>query len=132
MDALADGMDSGGRGQFHEVCTTGRCGRMINSLTLLDQDPEVARPMKTREILRNEVFMKSHQIIQARLAQTPQEIAAVYQGSAPETEENRVAVRGLVENLKKEIDETIREDHSNVEPRILDDLIRDAQAGVEF
>jgi hypothetical protein len=132
MEALADGMDKSAiNGTYHEVCTMGRCSRVLNSLTMLDSDPVISQPVKTKEILRNEVFMKAHQIIQAHLTTVPAPLSDAYNAILPTTDENRDKLTELSLQLKHKIDDTIRTDYKHVDKRILDELVRDAQAGVE-
>lgn len=132
FDSMADSMDINNYGEFKEVCLSGRCDRVLQSLTLVDQDPEISKPVKTTEILRNEVFSKSYRILQDELKKVPPEIGDAYngklpQGSDPELEKK---VAEFEDNVKMEIEKTIRQDHSNVKPTILESIIKDAVAGI--
>lgn len=128
INALADGMDKNNGGK-HSVCTTGRCSRLLGALTLLDTNPTIAQPIKTKEILRNEIFAKAHNIIQNRLAKSPNE-ADLYNGKTEETQENAPILEAFNQSLKQEISDTIHNEYSHSDKKIIDDLVRDAQAGV--
>lgn len=130
FDSLADAMDRAPDGQYRQVCTTGRCARVIGSLTLLDKDPALAAPMKTTEILRNEIFSKSYQLIQHRLAEADPTVRAIYEDGAAGTPEQETAARTFEQSLRDTIETTIRADYPDAKPETLDSIIRDAQAGV--
>jgi len=132
MDNLADGVEKGYNGQDYQVCASGRTGRVLSSLTLIDADEEISQPIKTAEILRNEVFSKSYQIIQNTLKTADEETARAYNGvldqPAPDVDDK---VAAFEVHLKEQIDQQLRDEYSDkVEPKILDNLIQDAQAGV--
>lgn len=135
MDALANGFDVNNEGVFKEVCVNGRCNRLLNSLTLLDEDPNISKPIKTTEILRNEVFSKSFKIIQNELDRAPPEVAAAYRGEAPPpgslaNPDLPRQVASLEAHLKETIADTLRKDYADTKPETLENLIKDAQAGV--
>jgi hypothetical protein len=135
MDALANGFDVNNEGKFKEVCVNGRCNRLLNSLTLLDEDPNISKPVKTTEILRNEVFSKSYKIIQDELDRAAPEVAAAYRGESPAPgsladPELPKKVSDFENHLKDTIATTLRNDYADSKPEILENLIKDAQAGV--
>jgi hypothetical protein len=125
MDSLASGIENKA-----EVCTMGRCSRVIGSLATLDKDPVIARPAKTAEILRNEVFMKSHKIIERTLLEYPKHVADAYQDPKSVNDTNRKQISELEVALRTNIEKEIRGDYQHVKPNVLDNLIKDAQAGV--
>lgn len=132
MDSLVECVENGYNGQDYQVCASGRVGRILGSLTLLDQDQNIAEPIKTAEILRNEVFAKSYQIIQDGLKNIDAETARAYNGvleaPAPDVE----AKLGEFENgLKGRIETELRGEYDGkVDKKVLDNLIEDAKAGV--
>ena len=132
MDSLADCVEPGYNGQDYQVCASGRMGRVLGSLTLLDTDANISEPIKTAEILRNEIFAKSYQIIQDSLKATDAETARAYNGvleaPAPDVD---AKLAEFESGLKTRIDTELRNEYENkVEKRVLDNLIADAQAGV--
>lgn len=133
MDALADGFDINQQGQYKKVCVNGRCSRLLSSLTILDEDKDISKPLKTKEIMRNEVLSKSYKILQDSLAQASPDVAAAYRGetdTAGNAElENKV--KDFTIQVKNSIETTMRKDYSESEPRIVEELIKDAQAGVD-
>jgi len=131
MDSLANSMDTNWAGEYKEVCIGGRCARMIGSLTLLDKEPTISSPMKTGEILRNEVFSKSYVILQDQLNTQPQEIQDAYNGKITEINDNlQSQVDRFESETKEKIAETIRNDYPSSKPDVLNNLIADAQAGI--
>ena len=132
MDSLADCVESGYNGQDYQVCASGRMGRVLGSLTLLDNDQNIGQPIKTAEILRNEIFAKSYQIIQDSLKATDAETARAYNGvleaPAPDVDAKLAAFES---NLKSRIETELRNEYDGkVDKKVLDNLIADAQAGV--
>jgi len=128
MDALASGVESG-----RDVCTMGRCSRVLGALTLLDKDSEISKPVKTTEILRNEALFKAHQTVLRVLKEYPSNISEAYQN--PEkllsaSADVRQKVDELENTIKQEIETTLKSDYSNIKPVTLENIIRDAQAGV--
>lgn len=107
------------------VCINGRCSRMIDSLTLLDTDKKINQPIKTTEILRSEILNKSYKIIQDELAATDNDTREIYNGNKSGD------IIKFESYLKDKIETTIRDDYPEVKPSTLDNLIKDAQAGVE-
>lgn len=131
FDAMADSMDIDNYGVYKEVCLSGRCNRALESLTLLDRDSEISKPIKTTEILRNEIFSKSHKIIQDELRKIPQDVADVYNGKISSASlELDKKVEDFENHVRNEIEKTIREDYADTKPHVLDQLIEDAKAGI--
>jgi hypothetical protein len=129
-DSLADGMDKNHLGEYKEVCAGGRCSRILGSLTLLDEDPAIAAPMKTKEIMRNEIFSKSYKVIQDELGKASDKDRDLYNGVIKENTENANQARKFEKHLKEKIEKFIRTDYHHVDNKYLDELIQDAQAGV--
>lgn len=132
MNSLADCIEDGYNGNEYQVCISGRVGRVLGSMTLLDADENISEPIKTAEILRNEVFSKSYKIIQDALKETDEETARGYNGAlespAPEVE---TKVRVFEDQLRTRIENTLRADYGDkVEQKVLENLIEDAKAGV--
>jgi len=131
VDSLADCVEKGYNGAEYQVCASGRTGRVLSSMTLLDSDEAISQPIKTGEILRNEVFAKSYKIIQDSLKETDPETARGYNGElevpAPDVD---YKVNAFEKYLKDKISDTLKDEYRHVDPHILDNLIKDAQAGV--
>lgn len=126
--ALASGMEPNYQGEYTAVCTVGRCSRVLDSLTLMDADSKLAKPPQTSEILRNEILSKSYVILQDALRDSP--VAAVYNGTTTETDENRQALDDFKHTVKNRIEDTIRQDYPEAKPETLNNLIKDAKAGI--
>lgn len=125
MESLADSVESDAQGRQHLVCVTGRCSRVLGSLTLLDHDEAVARPPMTTEMVRNEALSRAGAIVKQALEAAPEEVRSGYLNSTG-TED----VTAFENNVKNSIDETLRKEYSHLEDRVLDPVVRDAQAGV--
>jgi hypothetical protein len=123
LDSLADSaiVDSHGR-PTSTVCINGRCNRIINSLTLLDSDPVISEPVRTVDILRNEILTKSSKILNDTLTDNDQ-LKAYEQGdTSPELERSLNEAREKINEL--------RSDYPDAKPQVMNDIIRDALAGV--
>jgi len=128
VQSLADGMESRELGRWSEVCVTGRCSRVLGSLTLLDANEKLAAPLKTQAVLRKEVLEHAYKTINEHLASSPTEIAEQYQGFKPVTDQ--AAVDKLESELHEKIEQNIKKEYSHVSSRVLGPLIKDAQAGI--
>lgn len=129
FDSLSDGMEKNYNGDYREVCAGGRTARIINSLTLFDADADISQPIKTSEILKDEIFTKSHKLIQDELLKIDLDVVKGYNGE-PVGDETAVKVSEFETQLKSMIEKNIRNEYKNVDPRVLDNIIKDAQAGV--
>lgn len=132
MNSLADCIEDGYNGGEYQVCISGRVGRVLGAMTLLDADERISEPIKTAEILRNEIFAKSYKIIQDSLKETDDETARGYNGAldspAPEVE---TKVRVFEDQVRERIENTLRADYEDkVDKKVLENLIQDAKAGV--
>lgn len=125
FNSLLDCQEKNYSGKDVNVCSSGRVSRVINSLTLLDSNPNVSKPLKTQEILRNEVFSKAHKILENSLESTSSNFKKEY-NSGQESQ----AVLEFEEKVKNKIAETITQDYPDSNPKVLDELIKDAQAGI--
>jgi hypothetical protein len=128
--SLSSGMEKNYNGEYRSVCTSGRTSRIVDSLTLMDNDDSLAKPLQTVETLRNEILSKSYVILQTALKDSP--VSAVYNGTEPETDENRQALVEFKNFVKQNIADTIHRDYPDAKPDTLDNIIKDAQAGVEI
>jgi hypothetical protein len=110
----------------------GRCARVLGALTLLDSNPEIAKPMKTKEIMRDEAFSKAHKIVQDILKATPKNIVDAY-NSGPNTqisEQVQTQIHQLEADMRTKIETTLREDYKDSNVASLNTIISDALAGV--
>lgn len=126
--SMAASMEKNYKGEYTSVCTTGRCSRLVDSLTLMDNDQALAKPLQTVETLRNEVLSKSYVILQNALKDSP--IAGVYNGLEPETDDNRQALEDFKNSVKQQIENTIHQDYPTAKPDTLNNIIKDAHAGL--
>ena len=62
FENLADGIEHG-----NEVCSTGRCARVLQTLTLLDSDTNLNKPTQTVDMIRSETFAAASKILQDNL-----------------------------------------------------------------
>lgn len=132
ITGLADCVEAGYNGTEYQVCASGRTGRVLGSMTLLDADENISEPIKTAEVLRNEVFAKSYKIIQDALKETDDETARGYNGAlespAPDVD---MRVKQFEDTLRNRIAFTLRAEYEGkVDSHVLENLVKDAQAGV--
>lgn len=136
MDSLSNSMEKNYYGDYAMVCANGRCDRVINSLTLIDSNPVISKPIKTKEIMRNEILSKSYNILQGELKRAPANVAKAYNGSLSESQidtDLQNQVDNFVNNVKDKIETQIREDYKESDlhnEATLENLIKDAQSGV--
>lgn len=131
VTSLSDCIESDWSGKDHPVCITGRVTRVLNSLTLMDNNEKISQPVKTTEILRNEIFGKTYKIIQDELTKTDIDVAHAYNGAnesmSPELKEK---VEIFENHLKQTISDDIRNSYPDVKQETLVTLIKEAQAGI--
>jgi hypothetical protein len=85
----------------HLVCTTGRVTRALNSLTLLDNNAELAKPAKTDDIARKEVYDQAHQILHRELDKKGSTFKVSYESG--EMDDTDIFDTHVKECMKKEI-----------------------------
>lgn len=117
-------------GDAKSVCINGRCGRIIDSLTVLDNNKDISQPIKTVDILKSEIFMKSYNILQKELEKVPKEVADVYNGVAQPTPELQKRVSDFENSTAELLEKTIRNDYPDTKASVLDNIIADAKAGI--
>jgi hypothetical protein len=77
------------------------------------------------DILRNEALRTASQIVQNSLAAAPAEVRDGYQQGA-----ETPPVLRFTEEVKAQIGAQLRQDYATVEPRLVSQVVGDAQAGV--
>jgi hypothetical protein len=103
-ESLSDCMEKSYDGGWRSVCVSGRSNRILQTLTLLDEDPVLSEPVKTTEMLKNEVFGKTSNIIQNELKKYPIDAQKLYLESTNETKE----LEQLKENIKSKVETELR------------------------
>jgi hypothetical protein len=134
-ESLASGMEKNYDGDYAKVCTIGKVSRVLDSLTLMDSSPEISEPVKTTEMIRNEIFGKAHHILQENLKNAPKAVSDAYNSPTASLghSDDRDHPNGLekfIVDTKNLIAEVIRAEYQHV-PQ-LDSIIKDAQAGVDI
>lgn len=85
------------------VCTTGRVTRVLDSLTLLDKNPQISSPIKTDDIERKETYEAAHKILQRELDKKGTEYKKAYEEDKLEdTTEFDKHVKECISNELKE------------------------------
>ena len=109
------------------VCSTGRCGRIIDSLTFVDTDEQISKSLKSMDIIRNEALSKSYNILQKEIMVADIEIQNEY----------NTGVCGDIEKMEKfeimvkdKIIESITKDYPDLPTRSMDNIINDCTAGI--
>lgn len=131
IDSMVECVEPSGYGGDYVICAHGRAQHLIDSLTLMDNDETLNKSARTAETLRNEIFSKAHLIIQEELKNTDTMIARAYNGVLDEPRpgiENDVEM--LEQKMRDKIEETLKNEFKDVESKVLNELIKDAQAGV--
>lgn len=107
ITALADGIEHGA-----PVCPNGRCGRVLNSLVILDFDQEVASGAMSFEAWRNRIFQESKTIVEREIERAKNsnddDMRAVGEAFDIGDESPNPEVENQFKaNLKKEIDNQV-------------------------
>lgn len=107
-DALADSVENGA-----QVCINGRCGRVLNSLALLDFDPSMTGAM-TYEAYRNKIFQEAKYIFEREITAAAESsdpalraIGESFDDSA--VEQNVEILKAFKDNIKAEIDANVEQ-----------------------
>ena len=119
IDALADCTND----KYNTVCNTGICSRVISALTLMDNDINLAKPMKTKSILRSEIMSKAYRILQDELETHPS--ARDYLDGC----DNEKVVE-FEDHIKNKVVTTIMKEYPSCDEKILVPIIKDACAGI--
>ncbi len=128
MDSLVNSSERNASGEYRLVCLTGMCSRVLDSLTLLDSNPDISAPIKSTEILRNEIFSKAHKVMTDTVAAASPEHRAAYQSTHLDPDMSS-RVTELETQICNNIDK-IRDEYPNTDPRVLNTIIDDAKAGI--
>ena len=131
LDQLADATEKSIDGKYHVVCTSGRCLRTLDSLTLLDADEIISNPPKTKEIIRKEIFESASGYLETYLEKNP-EMSELY--DKPEidlTDSENKKVSEFVEKIKAGFAEKIHRDYKNsgISPDTIDTILVEANVG---
>ncbi len=124
LDSLSDGVEINANGNKTNVCMTGRCARVISSLTLLDADSNIAEPIKTVGLLRSEAFDKTRKILDQELNKMPKDFIDKYNS------EDNNETETFQTNVKVQVEKELRNDYSKIDPRVVDTIVKDALAGI--
>lgn len=131
LDQLADATEKSLDGKYHTVCTSGKCLRALDSLTLLDADPIISSPPKTKEIVRKEIFETASNYLEKYLDKNP-EMSELY--NKPEvdlTDSENKKVFKFVEKIKEGFAEKIHGEYENsgVSSEVIDGILVEANVG---
>lgn len=127
FDSLADSMEkSFYSDEYKPVCISGRCSRILQSLTLLDNDEKISTPVKTTSILKDEIMTKSYKILQDELSKQPENIQKTY-NSGEGSDEDMKNTQKFEESVKEKIINIEKDYPDNIKVK---DIINDALAGI--
>jgi hypothetical protein len=117
-DALKDSYDTD---KDYVVCSQGRISRIIESLTLLDNDKDLSSPAKTDEIVMSEFMGKAHKNLQEFISHLSANEKARYDKNDAEIDNE----------LKRKLSESMLEEYRDIlPPARLNNLINQAAAGI--
>lgn len=112
IDALADMSTSLGT-----VCNSGRCTRLMGSLTLLDSNQDVANGFLTVEAIRNDMLNKSNEILKLHIEETKngdsnlKNVAKSYENpDITVSDEDETAFKNdIIEKIKTSLDDEYKD-----------------------
>lgn len=131
MDQLADATEKTYDDKYHVVCTSGKCLRVLDSLTLLDSDKLISSPAKTKEIIRKEIFESASKYLDKYLEKN-ERLNELY--NKPEIDLNgaeNLEVTKFVEDLKTSFRKKIKKEYRNsgISEEVIETVLVEADAG---
>jgi hypothetical protein len=131
MDQMADATEKSIDNTYHVVCTSGKCLRALDSLTLLDSDETISSPAKTKEIIRKEIFESASKYLEERLEKNDKMYDLYNRPEIDLNEEENRIIGQFVDDIKASFDEKIKEEYKNsgVSKEVIDTVLVEANAG---
>lgn len=131
MDQMADATEKSLDNKYHVVCTSGKCLRVLDSLTLLDADKTISSPAKTKEIIRKEIFESASKYLEDRLEKNDKMYDLYNKPEIELNEEENRTVGQFVKDIKSSFEEKIKEEYKNsgVSKEVIDTVLVEANAG---
>ena len=108
------------------VCSTGRCGKIIDSLTFIDTNEDISKCIKSSDIIRNEASSKTYNILQKELSKESQEVQNIYNTGNGDIKK----IEKFENTLKNKITETLKNDYKDLPERLVNNIIDDCVAGI--
>jgi hypothetical protein len=118
--------------KYRLECITGRVGRMLASLTLVDADKILSEPERDEKEFENEAYYKAHNILHSQLQKESEQLREDYIADREKIEKKRLKHLLEFENsVKEQINITLLKDYENIlELSSLKNIIQKAQEGV--
>lgn len=128
--SLEDCIEKSLGGREITVCSTGRCSRIIDSLTLIDENAEISNSIQNTDMIRNEAMSKSYKILQDELNKAPQKMQELYNTGNTKNEDDVNKLNNFETKIKNKISKTLRSDYEYLPKTIIDNIIEDCNAGI--
>lgn len=112
------------------VCISGRTARILDSLTLLDNDPIINDQLKTNDLIKKEILDRSHVIVKNSLDNMSKEDKDIYEGTIKDPILSQ-RLPEIEDHLKTTLRNTLETEYKDIiKPDKLERLIIDASYGV--
>ena len=108
-------------GRNNLMCTGGRSTRYLSTFTLIDPDPVLSSPIKTKDILKKEIFEKANVMLHEELKKLPQAQRDKYNNTGDEEFENY---------MKNKITNYITENYRSEDQKTIANIIDDTIAAI--
>lgn len=125
VTSLVDQLADCSVGHSFTVCESGRINRMIDSLSMLDNDQSIAQPLMSKEMLRAQILPNVSLILRQEIERLPEDVRNDY-NTGNETED----VKTFENRMKNKISEMIDEDYPSVSPGVKEQIKEEAYAGI--
>jgi hypothetical protein len=130
-NALEDSVEGG-----NVVCSNGRCGRVLNSLALIDFDPTLTGAM-TYEAYRNKIFQETKEIFEREMTIAEQsddpKIRQIGQSfDDPSIDQDPQALAIIKTGIKHEIDSNIEKYNHILSPAEQSNIKQECYVATEF
>lgn len=119
VNSLKDSLKNCHNDSGFTVCVTGRVTNILDSLTLLDSNSEISKPIVTTEILRHDVLQTASNVVK----NLPINLKTAY--------DNGDVDEIFINNLKETVKQTIQQEYAQHSGAQLDKIIEEAQLAIE-
>ena len=127
VEGMAGCLEKNTMGTEYMVCSMGRCSRIIDSLTLMDNDDAIKAPLKTKDLIRKEVFTKAHKLLENRLA-SDEGFRNLYNATDLSDTQNQ-ELKAHIDTVKTQLKESVDKDYMELDATVKTDILTEAQAG---
>ena len=133
VNAFANGLASGVE-NGNLVCTTGKCMRILDSLTLLDTDPSIAKAPKTAALLRAEIFNTTQRMLENQIETLSPKLQDYHHGRTEEAliDADKKTYNKALDIVKQGMIESSRKDYGVADTKVVKEALDAAFTGLDY